>query len=362
MKKKLNLCLISPVPPPYGGIANWSNILKEHIQKEDNINISIIDISPKKRKTEKRYFFKDRIIKNGIKLLKQSKNLINLLKNDDIDVIHLTTSGRLSILRDLTFLIIAKKMNIPVVYHIHFGRIREISKNNNLEWKLLSIAMKLSTKVISIDKITYSVIENKFNNIDVVYIPNPIKCSNFCKPIKNDNIVMFLGWVIKEKGIEELLIGWNYISSKYNNWILKIVGPYNKKFLTKLKRKYSLEKVIFEGEKTHDEAMNLLSKSSIFILPSYTEGFPNVILEAMSMAKPIIATNVGAIPDILSKNCGIIIESQSIEDIKTSIDQLIIDEKERKKIGLNAYKKLKKNYIIDIVFEQYFEIWNKLKR
>jgi len=53
-----------------------------------------------------------------------------------------------------------------------------------------------------------------------------------------------------------------------------------------------------------------------FILPSYTEGFPNVILEAMALGKPIIATSVGAIPEILSEECGVVMKPRDQRDIE----------------------------------------------
>jgi glycosyltransferase involved in cell wall biosynthesis len=358
MSKKLNLCLISPFPPPYGGIGNWSKLLSKHLEKKNNIKLNTINTSPKKRVTEGRTLW-DRIVKSGINMIKQINKLKKIIRKDKPDVLHITTSGQLSIIRDIVFLWIAKKKNIPTAYHIHFGRIEEISTKNNLEWKLILYAMKLSSKVIAIDKKTYHTVLNNFNNVEIVYIPNPIDITNMPKFKTNtsENFIMYLGWVIKTKGIEELLSAWEDIDKK--NWYLKIVGPYNDNYLKSLKNKYTLENVIFEGEKDHKEAMKLLNKSKIFILPSYTEGFPNVVLEAMSLSKPIIATKVGAIPEMLS-GCGILINKKNEDDIEVYLNDLIDNEKKRKLLGENAYNKLINNYTIEIIYDKYLQLWCEL--
>ena len=59
---------------------------------------------------------------------------------------------------------------------------------------------------------------------------------------------------------------------------------------SELKSKYSFENIILYGEKPHDETLKLINNSEVLILPSYTEGFPNVILEAMSLGKAVILT------------------------------------------------------------------------
>jgi glycosyltransferase involved in cell wall biosynthesis len=355
MNSKIKLCLISPFPPPYGGISNWSTLLEKHIYIKGNIELFKINISPNSRVTEGRTLW-DRIIKSGISMLKLIYKFKKIIKNNKPDVVHITTSGKLALIRDILFLYIAKKNSIPTVYHIRFGRIKEIFRKNNLEWKFIYFAMKLSSKVISIDKTTYNLIADK---VDTIYIPNPIDISEMPNPKKANShkFVMYLGWVIKNKGIEELLSAWEDIN---NSWTLKVVGPYHNDYLNYLKKKYKLKNVVFEGEKDHSVAMKLLNESAIFILPSYTEGFPNVILEAMSLAKPIIATRVGAIPEIL-KDCGFLINPKSEKDIKLSLKELKGNKIKRDLLGEKAYNKVRNNYTLEIIYEKYFDLWMKLK-
>ena len=82
-----------------------------------------------------------------------------------------------------------------------------------------------------------------------------------------------------------------------------------------------------------------------------------VILEAMSLAKPVIATNVGEIPNILDDNAGLIIRPGDIKELKDAILLLIENYNLRCEIGNKAYNRVKARYSIDNIFEKYLKVW-----
>lgn len=361
MKPKLSICLIAPVPPPYGGIANWIKLISIYNENNnEDIEFSYINTAPLNRSTEGRKL-KDRIISSGFAMFKHASQLKELIKGRKIDLIHVTTSGQLSLVRDILLMSIAKSNKIPSVYHLRFGRVPQIAAKKTIEWKLLSISLKLANKVIAIDKKTFEAIKNNTKNINIEYIPNPIDINNLSlKYENNENYIMYLGWIVKSKGVEELLSAWDNIQNKYPKWSLKLVGPYSDDYFNYLKNNYSLNKVEFLGEKKHEDAMKTLSLASIFILPSYTEGFPNVVLEAMALAKPIIATSVGAIPEMLSGNSGLIIEPKNVKEITDALESLILNEEKCNILANNARNKVITEYDLSKIFTKYKKIWSSL--
>ncbi len=359
MKKIL---FVAPLPPPYGGITNWVLILRDCLRKDTEFDlVDILNISPNKRDLDGRTLY-DRILKQGIQMLKLNSKLKKIILDKKPDVIHMTTSGKLSLIRDLLFLYTAKRFKVPVVYHIHFGRIPEMLKKNNIEWKLMEIAIKLSTKTIAIDGKTYDVLKEIFSTekIKKVYNPFNIKSISFLTtdthPKKE---ITFLGWCVKTKGITELIEAWSNICVKFPKWKLRLIGPMQEKYQENLKQKYSFDQVIITGEVSHKDAIELLNNGEIFILPSYTEGFPNCILEAMALKKPIIATNVGAIPEMLEKYSGILIEPKDVNSIEISLKTLLLDEHLREKLGNRAQKFLLNNFEVNVIFPVYKSIWKE---
>lgn len=357
--KSLKVCLIAPIPPPYGGIGNWVLMIKKYVQNRDDVKLSIISTAPKSRGIDGRKLW-ERVFIQGFNMIKKLVELRKLIHTNRPDVIHITTSGQLSIIRDIMMLRLAKKKAVTSIYHIRFGRIKEIADGDTVEWKLISKAMRYATTIMAIDRTTYEVICKYIPISKVVYVPNPIDPSNLPKYVKKNNkkrTVLFLGWVVETKGVEELLTAWSKIYNKFNDWELNIVGPCKSAYYSHLMENYCLKGVKFSGEQNHKNAMVTLSSSSIFVLPSYTEGFPNVLLEAMVYSKPIIATNVGAIPEILANNCGIVIPSKDTDSLEKALVLLMDDFVLRETLGKTGNTKVYEQYVIDKVFKQYEQIW-----
>ena len=359
----MKILLIAPYPPPYGGIANWVVQIKEYVDENcDDIKLSVLNVAPKKRSTEGRNLW-DRIIVSGFEMLFRKHELKKHIRMNRPDVIHMTTSGQFAVIRDILLIRTAKKYGIPVIYHIRFGRITDIACKNTREWQMIKKAMQLASTVMTIDRATLETVKEKLPGVNAVNVPNPIDICKLPSPqVNKSKNIMFLGWVVKTKGIEELLEAWEKVYREHNEWTLNIVGPYKTDYYEVLRDKYTLDGVVFLGEKKHDEAMELLNNSEIFILPSYTEGFPNSVLEAMALGKPVIATRVGAIPDMLDDGCGILINPCNSEDILESLNKLMKRANVRANVGKISQNKVYNKYTIERVFEHYRKLWLRLSK
>jgi len=356
----LNLCLAAPVPPPYGGIGNWVLLMRRFVVDRKDISIQYLNTAPSSRNIDGRSLWA-RVVKDGMRALSLGRELRAKIKSGCIDVMHLTTSGQLSVFRDIFLLWTAKRKKIPTVYHIRFGRVQDIAQRNTLEWKLISTAMRLATVVMTLDQRTFSTISEKLPQVKPVLVPNPIDLAGFPDPLHTDSrTVLFLGWVMDTKGAEELLKAWEKTTLSHPDWVLKMVGPIKPEYRQYLESNYGLCNVEILGEMDHDEALGVMNNSEVFVLPSHTEGFPNVILEAMALAKPIIATRVGAIPEILGDGCGVLIDSHSVESLEQALDKVLSESALRRELGERAHRKLKCEYDVNIVFSRYMEEWRKL--
>ena len=125
----MKLCLIAPLPPPYGGVANWERIVESEIRKDKDIELSIINIAANKRPLDGRTFF-DRVFYSGYVMLRAYFKLWRQICTDPPDVVNMTTSGGLGFYRDLMLLKLLKKRGIPSVYHVHFGRSVQYKEEN----------------------------------------------------------------------------------------------------------------------------------------------------------------------------------------------------------------------------------------
>lgn len=343
--KQIKICFVAPLPPPYGGIANWTRVFTEYLSKNNLADISLVNTAPKGRVTEGRGILK-RVFVSGFAIFGIVSEIRDKIKTDKMDCVHIATSGSLAAIRDLMVANLLRKKNIPFTYHIHFGRIPEIISKNTIEWRLIKEVITLSARTIAIDKKTRDELSACFGD-KIEYIPNPIDLKSLPIPSEStEKSVMYLGWVIKQKGMEELVASWESIQSVAKDWKLHIVGPYKKEYVDDLRKKYSFENVELIGEKPHKEAMELLNRASVFVLPSYTEGCPYVIMEAMALKKIIIGTRVGNIPEMLGDNCGILIDVQNVEELKKHLKEVITQADRYDNLREAAYEKAKSEYDI----------------
>jgi glycosyltransferase involved in cell wall biosynthesis len=131
---------------------------------------------------------------------------------------------------------------------------------------------------------------------------------------KTDDYILYIGNLKKEKGVIELLRGFAAISEKHPTLKLLYAGPGNLRGEISSQAKYLTisDKVILLGSVDHDQLPELISQARVLALPSYNEGVPNVVLEAMACGIPVLVSNVGGIPEVVNeKICGKIISAKS---------------------------------------------------
>jgi glycosyltransferase involved in cell wall biosynthesis len=280
------------------------------------------------------------------------------LAGSPFNLVHLTTPIRLAVVRDVIFSYVIILFKIRLLYHIHSGSIPEIVKTNKFTLKLLLIVMRRASIVVVMDQRSLDCIIHLAPDIHVVLIPNCVNIEQIRIPMrveKKVKTVLFIGWVIPTKGIAELVEAWSILNKE--GWRLVIVGPGDLDYQDGLLRKFKPKNIDFLGELIHVRAMEHMSNCDLFVLPSYTEGFPFVVLEAMALGHPIVATDVGAIPEMFDGDAGFLVKSRDVQALAESLGRVIDDSKFRDRIAKNGFEKVRSLYTTDIVFSAFMQIW-----
>ena len=347
----------------FGGITIWArNIMNYYKTRNNNVYVfvqpfdRITYVSKEISLIQRCYFGATEYLKN----IRQAKLK---LKEEKFDIIHLNSSANVSLVKDLMMIYIAHRFGSKLALHMHFGRIPQIYKKNNWEWKLLKQVLRRADMVITMDQKSHKLLNSKgYNN--VAYLPNPLS-KKIIKQIafeKKDiavesKSILYVGHVIRTKGVFELAAATKGLS--YSS--LRIVGKYSEDI--KQQMLAINPKMSFIGEITHEQVIKEMLSADIFVLPSYTEGFPNVILESMACGCATIGTEVGAIPEMLDYNspkpCGKIVPPKNVELLRNSIDTLLNNPNECDTLRERAIKRVYEMYSVDVVWEQLTYIWNK---
>lgn len=349
------------------GIGNWARIILAYNKEIDN-SIHIVPVSFD-RHTHieeytvggfKRYY-------SGIKEVGRCViNAICKMKTEKPDVVHICTSGHVAFLKDILLTYFAHKMGIRSIVHFRFGRVPSIIENKGFEYKLLRKLLKMVDTAIIIDSQSFKTLTDlKYKNI--VFIPNLIS-DTFLQDVKNQErtvvrkykSAVFVGHVVPTKGVAELVEG----CSKIPGLSLRIVGKCSAEMKERLcslaQERDQGNWMTVVGELPHGEIIGEMLQADTFVFPSYTEAFPNVILEAMACGCTIAASNVGAIPEMLEYNgemTGVCYQPQSAEEVTNAVKKLYQDDNYRTQLSEKAKEKLYTTYTIDKVWSQLKNIW-----
>lgn len=363
MEKK-NILFLSPLTP-VGGIASWTMNMLEYIQKNNIQNVYHIDASIKYKTPNNAFHPFYRMISGVMDTVR----IIYLLSAGCLKynprVVHIATPASFSLFKDSLFLFITKIFRARCIFHYRFGRIPELSEIKKWEWKLLCFNINHSYKTIVIDEPSFRTLcENSFKD-KVRLIGNPcsptvreLAAMEVCK--KQKNHFLFVGHVIRNKGIYELLSAFADLN---NDIHLTIVGPYNenmKNELISIAQKRKGNWISFLGNQPSDVVIEYMKTAEALILPSYTEGFPNVVLEAMAAGCPVLATSVGAIADMIDAGseeaAGICFEKKSVSAIIDTLNNFI-DTDNHLDYAIHGKNKVLNNYCMEIIFPQYEKLW-----
>lgn len=349
-----------------GGINQWAkNILSYHEDHNDGIELIPVSFDRHVSLIHSKNAIQRFI--NGVReQISPLHKAIKTLKSTKPDVVHICTSAGIGCLRDLILVKFAKRHHIRSIVHLHFGRLPELSLNKNWEWRILKVVLNQCDVIVPMNKPTEaSLYEKGFKNVK--YLPNPLSKSlvdqiNELKGTINrcPKRLLFVGHVYETKGVFELVEGCKNIDGVK----LRIVGKYSQEIYNKLNsladKTGENAWIDFIGEIDHKEVLKEFMKADIFVLPSYTEGFPNVILEAMACECPIIASNVGAMPemlDIYNNPCGICINPHSSKDVHDAVMSLLDDIKRKEEYAKRAKERVNSLYIMPVVWDQLVDIW-----
>lgn len=362
--------IISPCSDNTGGISTWTKNMYAYVEKLHPSNRYYIYHYENQMKSAINTNIIARIVTGLILYSKLSYNILAITIKCKPSVLHVTTSATLGLFKDIIIIWIAKLTKTPIVIHWHFGRIPELSNSKNWEWKLLKFVVRNSTYSIVIDNKSFNTLL-EYGFLNVVNIPNPISLEieqranlQIEKNSKRSKgRILFVGHIIRSKGVFEIVEACVDIPEITE---LIIIGPYEEEIrnqlLDKAKKRNGGIWLKMLGQQNRNQVLEYMSISSILALPSYTEGFPNVVIEAMAMGCAIIATNVGAIPEMIDsiseKPCGFCVPVRDVKKLKESIIYLIKNSEEADEMGRRGIEKVLTNYTLDKIVKQYLDIWD----
>jgi len=347
-----------------GGIVNYVDQLIDNLeQKEIDVEHFVHGLKPKYHK-------------NWVVPLAWSYQFLKFsieLDSKNPDIVHINPSlNRGSIIRDFIFLKISKNKGYPVVLFFRGWRwnlFDKIKANRIFRKKFIKNLENVDQIIVLSEDFKKALVElgidgNKIKISSTMVEVEAYRSNN--KKIEEPYNILFCGNIAETKGVYELLESINRVieHEKDVNFIFMGDGPELERLQNRSKELNIERFVTFTGYMTGEEKYEVYKTSDLFVLPSYTEGFPNVALEAMAAGLPIIATSVGALKYAIKENKnGLKINSvpPNPEEIGNKIIELIEDQELMEKISEFNIREAENKYSVESVANQMIDIYEEVK-
>ena len=280
---------------------------------------------------------------------------------EDVNLVHIHLSQRGSAFRKAILTALVLLFRKPVILHAHGSEFRLFySKLTPRIKQLLGWVFSRCSRFIVLSESwkNFYITSLGLKDEQVVVLANPVKLPPQVphRPSSKEVNLLFLGRIGQRKGAFDLIKAFAALPIEQKNQAKLIIGGDGEVEQAKsLVQSLNLTAYItVPGWVEPEQRDELLAKADVFILPSYNEGLPMAILEAMGWGLPAITTPVGGIPELVTnRKDGLLVNPGNIEQLLEAIKSLIKNESLRLKLGDNAKKRVApfdiQNYCVSLL-------------
>ncbi|TFW34376.1 glycosyltransferase family 4 protein [Massilia horti] len=265
---------------------------------------------------------------------------VAMLARGQVMLVHVHTASDLSFWRKSCFLLPAFLFRVPAVLHIHAGPFPDFYRERCgrlAKCAVRQVLARVETVVVVSAELKRFVETLAAVDVIVVYNPMPLPA-----PVefgaRAPAQVLFLGKLGQAKGTWDLLHAVAQIVRRHPHLRLILAGDGELMRAQELMRRLGIEDQVellgWVGERARTQ---LLERASVCVLPSYAEGLPMSVLEAMAAGVPVVATRVGGIPEVITDGVeGLLVAPGDVPALAAALDRLLADEAARRRMGLAA--------------------------
>ncbi|MCI9096713.1 MAG: glycosyltransferase family 4 protein [Lachnospiraceae bacterium] len=347
----MKICMVVPDRLVKGGIASVVNGYREH-DFSGKCEVSYIESYRNGSKWEK--------------LAKALKGYLLFFREmilNKPDIVHIHSSFGPSFYRKMPFIYMACFRGVPVINHIHGAEFETFYlKASDRKKRRIRKVYGKCTMLIALS-------EEWKRNLESVVSPEKITViENYCKipdlsGTEKKKQILFLGEIGKRKGCYDIPEIYGRVLEKGERLPLIMAGDGELAEVKKLFEDRDLQKDIsFPGWVRGADKDKCLKESGIFLFPSYYEGMPMAVLEAMAYGMAIVTTRVGGIPHLLEDGVnGYLCEPGDIEGLSKRLLELSKDGDKRRKMGERARQKAIEEYSMESHIKKLMDLYDRVK-
>lgn len=288
-----------------------------------------------------------------------------------VKIVHLNTSmDAKAYWRDLIYLCISKLLGRRVVYQVHGGQLpsRFLGQNRAVQ-SFLRWSLAIPDVIVLLAQIERDAYKQLKVGRRILLIPNAIdvdeyrdmKVRDYRQPVIR---LGYIGRLAEDKGVKETIEALGSLRRRGFDFLrLQIAGagPYERA-LHELVETEALEgSVQFLGPVFGIEKLRFWRDTDLFVFPTYREGLPYTVLEALASGTPVIATRVGGIPDVVQDGLqGIFVNTHDSRAVAVAIETLVSDRERLRAMSRAAIHRSREHYDVERLAGQFDRLYQEL--
>lgn len=315
-----------------------------------------------------------RLTKSAIVTISHIFKFPLILITSDPDIIHVNTSSYWPFWENAAFVLMSKLLNRKVMIHIHGGSFYKFYEDSNILVRfLMQKVLDTADKIIVLSSKWKSLLMNitsrqTSHEGKIAVLENSVDFSRFAglerEAISRDMFnVLFMGGVgAKTKGMYEVLKAIPLVVKEHKNILFYFVACGSiKGFDIRWNEEPYISHTRFVDYVFGNRKIEVFANADIFVLPSYSEGLPITMLEAMAAGLPVIATPVGSIPEVIEEGeNGFLV---GIGDYRALAEKILIlakDQKLRLEMATNNVGKIRKQFDRSVVMRKLGNLYEQV--
>jgi glycosyltransferase involved in cell wall biosynthesis len=280
----------------------------------------------------------------------------------DSPLVHVHTASRASFWRKSGVFLMARAARRPYVLHLHGGEFIQFYEKEcgKRAQRFIRYILREAALVLVLSDQWKERLQKICPNAKIEVLANGVALPDL--QLRREELhpsIVFLGSLARGKGIYDLLHAFARIAKRFPDVKLICAGGGAVAQARAMAARFDLEgRVEFPGWIDAEQKRHLLAGATAFVLPSYAEGLPMALLEAMSWRLPVVATPVGGVPQLVQhRSNGLLVAPGNIEQLAAALAEVLGDAALRRHLGSAARTTIEERYCLDRSLEQLGRIY-----
>ena len=357
---RIGIVMVGPSPEVKGGIAS---VVRSYLQSD--------------LPSRFRFFYVPSLVDGTtlaklVTVIRGLARFVKILVIQRIHLCHIHFCSGTSFYRKSLFVLLAKLFRRKIIFHSHGGHFHLFYHQDSGpvgRWYIRTVLSFVDVTIVLSEgwkelfralapKSRLQILYNGLNGSELY--PNLL--SNAAASEKDGPVVLFMGRLERPKGIYDLIEAAPEIQKACPDVRFYLGGEGEIENIGELCAAQGLNQVVsLLGWVDGDRKMEVFHQAQVFVLPSYYEGLPMVILEAMASGLPVVATSVGGIPEVVEEGVnGYLIQPGDVDALVQRILLLLKDRRLREEIGDHNIQKIKTHFDMDVIIPQLAALYHGL--